>query len=152
MILRLFTLHPGIIRGHHVYMYKSVWMPVLEILLLCMRKQTNMIDMFFVCEKRWNDCCSLSYEVVASSLLIFMKHGDCATWEITGNWNWGHGLEILCVYFFVAKQCLVKKLESLLQPQDVLYLVLCDQHSYMYMVRTDFNSMCVPLCCEVASC
>ena len=49
----------------------------------------------------------------------------------------GHGLEVPCVYRFVAKQHLVKKLESLLQsPESCFYLVPFEQHSYM--VRTDF--------------
>jgi len=46
----------------------------------------------------------------------FLKHGGIATCEVIGGRKQGNGLEVPCMYRFVAKQWLIKNLEVLLQP------------------------------------
>ena len=55
---------------------------------------------------------------LSSKVYHFLRHGGRATCEVAGRRKRGNGLEVPCVYRFVAKRCrLVKKLRVLLQGQ-----------------------------------
>ena len=107
-----------------------------SLLLVC--EERNEHDHFAICVSEDESIVSHVPMELSWTLYHILKHEGCATCEIPGKWKRGHQLEVPCMYCFVAKQCLVKKLKSLLQSRDVSFILSC-----LNIVATWLEQICI---------
>ena len=98
---------------------------------------------FAVCMKRGKLIVDDVAREISRKVLYFLRHGGQSTCEVTGWRKRGNGLEVPYVYCFVAKQRLIKKLKTLLQPSDhseslpilVVVLFVCFLYRLLYIPK-----------------
>ena len=94
-------LFTSVIRGHHVY--KSIWTPVMGEVLTVSLEEGNAHVRFAVRVKKERQIVGHVPREFSREIWHFFRHGCWSTCVITGTRLRGNGLEVPCVYRFVAK-------------------------------------------------
>ena len=106
-------LHESVVRGHHVY--KRVWSPVVGEILQLSCEDDNDHDRFSVSVMKAELVVGHVPRRLSRTVWHFLRHCGKATCEVTGRRKFGNGLEVPCLYRFVGKERLVRRLKGLLQ-------------------------------------
>ena len=103
----------SVVRGHHIY--KVVWTPVIGEELLLQPEDDNEHDRYAVSLLRCSDSCVVRHvpRSVSRVFWFFLRRGGRISCRITGRRKLGLGLEVPCVYIFLASARLIKKLPEL---------------------------------------
>ena len=115
----------SVVRGHHIY--KSLWTPEVNEVLLLRRETGNEHDEYAVAVLKASTVVGHVPREISRICWFFLRRGGQITCSITGHRRFGNGLEVPCVYIF-RSSCSrdITKLETLMEPLE-LEVLSCPQ-------------------------